>query len=84
LLVLVEVCRDLHAAARVEGDQPRIEERIERRDERQPVVGVEPLVVAAMPPKIDTALQLTTPPLADTSRYDGLRPALQQPEDGHA
>jgi len=37
-----------------------------------------------MPPKIDTALQLTTPPLADTSRYDGLRPALQQPEAGHA
>jgi transposase len=37
-----------------------------------------------MPSKIDTALQLTTPPLADTSRYDGLRPALQQPEAGHA
>lgn len=37
-----------------------------------------------MPPKIDTALQLTTPRLADTSRYDGLRPALQQPEAGHA
>src|SRR5471030_3181129 len=37
-----------------------------------------------MPPKIDTALQLRTPPLADTSRYDGLRPALQQPEAGHA
>jgi hypothetical protein len=26
-----------------------------------------------MPPKIDTALQLETPPQADTSRYDGLR-----------
>ena len=37
-----------------------------------------------MPAKIDTALQLTTPPLADTSRYDGLRPVLQQPEAGHA
>ena len=37
-----------------------------------------------VPPKIDTALQLTTPPLADTSRYDGLRTALQQPEAGHA
>lgn len=37
-----------------------------------------------MPPKIDTALQLTTPPLANTSRYDGLRPALQQPEADHA
>ncbi|OTP68498.1 Mobile element protein [Caballeronia sordidicola] len=37
-----------------------------------------------IPPKIDTALQLTTPPLADTSRYDGLRPVLQQPEAGHA
>ncbi|MDR6413257.1 UNVERIFIED_ORG: hypothetical protein ABIC62_006692 [Burkholderia sp. 1595] len=37
-----------------------------------------------MPPEIETALQLTTPPLADTSRYDALRPALQQPEAGHA
>ena len=32
-----------------------------------------------MPPKIETALQLATPPLADTARYDSLRPALQQP-----
>ncbi|EIM96275.1 integrase catalytic subunit [Paraburkholderia hospita] len=37
-----------------------------------------------MPPKINTALQLTTPPLVDTSRSDGLRPALQQPEADHA
>lgn len=29
---------------------------------------------APMPPKADTALELATPPLADTSRYDGLRP----------
>jgi transposase len=34
-----------------------------------------------MPPKIDTALQLATPPRADTSRYDGLRKAR---EAGHA
>jgi len=37
-----------------------------------------------MPPKIDTELQLATPPLADTSRYDGLRLALQPREAGHA
>ena len=36
---------------------------------------------APMPPTIDTALQLATPPLADTSRYDGLRQAR---EAGHA
>jgi hypothetical protein len=30
-----------------------------------------------MPPKIDTALQLATPPRADTSRYDGLRQARE-------
>ncbi|AMM15324.1 integrase (plasmid) [Burkholderia sp. PAMC 28687] len=28
---------------------------------------------AQLPPKIDTQLQLSTPPLANTSRYDGLR-----------
>lgn len=37
---------------------------------------------AQLPPKINTQLQLSTPPLANTSRYDGLRSAL--PEVDHA
>jgi transposase len=39
---------------------------------------------AQMPSKIDTKLELSTPPLADTSRYDGLRDARQVREAGHA
>ncbi|RQU50070.1 IS21 family transposase [Burkholderia cenocepacia] len=36
---------------------------------------------APMPPRADTALELVTPPQADTSRYDGLR---QKQEASHA
>jgi hypothetical protein len=37
---------------------------------------------AQLPPKIDTQLQLSTPPLANTARYDGLRSTM--PEVDHA
>ena len=37
---------------------------------------------AQPPPRIDTQLQLSTPPLANTSRYDGLRSTT--PEVNHA
>lgn len=33
---------------------------------------------AQLPPKIDTQLQLSTPPLANTSRYDGLRTTIAE------
>jgi hypothetical protein len=37
-----------------------------------------------MPPKIDTALPLTTPPLAEAPRYNALLPALQKLEADQA